>query len=139
MVIKGEPIEHDHYAGVGCDMAPSCLNCPFKTCVEDDPSERQRLHRQRRDLQLTQAVADHSLPIPEVYRAVAKIFSIAHETIPRAMRRVKREFPGHWPEAGCGCGCSVVLERKGIWAYIAKIVDSRVRPPPAIDIKELRA
>lgn len=31
----------------GCGFAPSCLNCPFPECMEDNPAQRQAFSDQR--------------------------------------------------------------------------------------------
>ncbi|MFC2011982.1 hypothetical protein ACFLVU_02510 [Chloroflexota bacterium] len=31
------PPEYCHYRDEGCDLAESCLNCPFARCVYDEP------------------------------------------------------------------------------------------------------
>ena len=35
------PPEYHHYRDEGCEMADSCLNCPFPQCIYDEPRNRQ--------------------------------------------------------------------------------------------------
>ncbi len=37
------PPEYCHYRDEGCDLAESCLNCPFEQCIYDEPGGKQRL------------------------------------------------------------------------------------------------
>jgi DNA-binding NarL/FixJ family response regulator len=65
----------------GCDLAPSCLDCPFERCLEDDPRARQNLLRQRRDrtiLELRDEGKDS--------REIARLLGVSPRTVQRAIR-----------------------------------------------------
>ncbi len=34
--------EYANYRDTGCDLAPSCLSCPFVRCRYDKPEEKKR-------------------------------------------------------------------------------------------------
>ena len=34
--------EYANYKDTGCDLAPSCLSCPFARCRYDKPGEKKR-------------------------------------------------------------------------------------------------
>lgn len=41
--------EYAHYGDTGCDLASSCLVCPFSACRYDTPGGLQRLRNQERN------------------------------------------------------------------------------------------
>ncbi len=48
------PPEYCLYRDEGCELAPSCLNCPFPLCVYDDPvlARRYLINQRNRDMAL---------------------------------------------------------------------------------------
>jgi hypothetical protein len=46
------PPEFCTYEDEGCQLAPSCLNCPFPRCFEDKPLSRQKFAIERRDKEI---------------------------------------------------------------------------------------
>ena len=46
------PPEYCHYKDEGCELAKSCLNCPFPRCIYDVPRGKQHLLKGRRDRQI---------------------------------------------------------------------------------------
>ena len=65
----------------GCDLAPSCLDCPFDRCLEDDPRARQNLLRQRRNRTISE-LRDEG----KDSREIARLLGISQRTVQRAMR-----------------------------------------------------
>ena len=43
------PPEYCHYRDEGCELADSCLNCPFPGCIYDQPRGRQSWLKTARD------------------------------------------------------------------------------------------
>jgi len=44
--------EHYRYRDEGCELAPSCLRCPFPACKYDDPAAWHNALRERRNREL---------------------------------------------------------------------------------------
>jgi hypothetical protein len=44
--------EFSHYQDEGCDLAPSCLDCPFTECKEDQPHGRDKLSKKDRNAEI---------------------------------------------------------------------------------------
>lgn len=42
-ILPNPDLEEDRYFDTGCELAPSCLSCPFPVCKEDDPTIPKRL------------------------------------------------------------------------------------------------
>ena len=74
--------EYTRFRDEGCDVAPSCLNCPLPQCKYDDPAG---LHRQKRD--------GRNEEIRSLRRQgkspseIAQTFGIAVRTVYRALKR----------------------------------------------------
>ena len=80
------PPEFCHYQDEGCELAASCLACPYEKCVYDEPGGRQ--HRVK-DI--------HNREISRLYHAgkvvpqLAAMFGVSQRTVHRALKRVKNE------------------------------------------------
>jgi len=46
------PPEYCHYKDEGCELAESCLNCPFPGCIYDEHGGKQRLLKRQRDAEI---------------------------------------------------------------------------------------
>jgi len=46
------PPEYCHYKDEGCELADSCLNCPFPRCLYDEHRGKQRWLKQIRDQEI---------------------------------------------------------------------------------------
>ena len=44
--------EYVHYRDEGCDLAPSCLECPFPECKDDQPHGRDKLSKKSRNAEI---------------------------------------------------------------------------------------
>lgn len=76
------------YKDTGCGFAPSCLNCPFPECLEDNPEGRQfvwkrreREHQivaMRREGKSTRVIAvELGISLRTVQRALAEKVAVA--------------------------------------------------------------
>jgi len=105
------PIEedfYDHYEDKGCNVAPSCLECPLVECKHDNPYVYKRVKRQAQDLNIVYLVSGLNLPRWERAHVVANQLEMTERTVFRALQRVRQEFPEHSVEDHdadrCGCG-----------------------------------
>ena len=77
--------EFYHYEDTGCEVSPSCLNCPLPRCKYDDPVWFQRHQRLSKDLDVLTAMRLEDLAVEEA----AERFSVTVRTIFRIMRRCR--------------------------------------------------
>jgi hypothetical protein len=69
----------------GCEVFPSCLNCPLPRCVEEEPRGQQRLRlaaRNRRMVELRQS--------GKSVRDIAGLFGVSQRTVERALKQSKK-------------------------------------------------
>jgi len=76
------PPEYCHYRDAGCDLADSCLNCPFPRCIYDQPGGRQRWLKRLRDKEMVRLFTAGGKGINEL----ALIFSVSQRTVQRALK-----------------------------------------------------
>ena len=76
------PPEYCHYRDEGCDLADSCLNCPFPRCIYDQPGGRQRWLKRLRDKEMVRLFTAGGKGINEL----ASIFSVSQRTVQRALK-----------------------------------------------------
>ena len=74
------PPEYCRYKDDGCELAKSCLNCPFPRCVYDEPRGKQRWRKQIRDREI-QRLFDQGTGT----RELGVIFGLSRRTIQRAV------------------------------------------------------
>ena len=79
-----------HYEDTGCEVSPSCLNCPLPQCKYDDPVWFQRYRRMGRDMKVWRTINSESLTAEEA----ARRFSVTVRTVFRIMRRCRETIPG---------------------------------------------
>ena len=70
--------EETRYRDTGCDLHPSCLNCPLPHCVEDSPRGRQNF-RQRQ----TAATINSLLGQGHTHAQIARLLGVSTRTIRR--------------------------------------------------------
>lgn len=76
------PPEFCQYRDEGCDLARSCLDCPFPHCVYELPGGRQRWLKKRRDSEINRLFAGEGKEVKEL----AKMYGISQRTIQRALK-----------------------------------------------------
>jgi len=70
------------YEDAGCEMAPSCLECPFPKCLEDEPRGKQKQSKRSRDETMRQ-MRREGKSVAEI----ARIFDVSRRTVDRALKR----------------------------------------------------
>lgn len=75
--------EYCHYKDEGCELADSCLDCPFPQCVYDEPGGKQHWLKTGRDEEINRLFSDEDKGIKEL----AAIFCVSRRTIQRALKR----------------------------------------------------
>ncbi len=83
------PPEYCQYQDEGCDLAGSCLACPFPRCVYDEPRGRQRLLKSRRDQEIVRLFQKKGKAAAEL----ARLFGISQRTVQRILKnqRTRKE------------------------------------------------
>ena len=76
------PPEYCQYRDEGCELAESCLNCPFPQCVYDEPRGKQRRQKKLRNSEIARLFSDESKEVKEL----ATIFGVSQRTIQRALK-----------------------------------------------------
>ena len=73
--------EYCQYKDEGCDLAISCLNCPFPVCVYEQPGGKQRWLKKLRDGEIIKLFTDEGRGIKEL----ALRFGVSRRTVQRAL------------------------------------------------------
>jgi len=76
------PPEYCRYRDEGCDLADSCLDCPFPQCIYEQPRGRQHWLKKRRDREIARLVNSEGRGIKEL----ALMFGVSQRTVQRALR-----------------------------------------------------
>jgi hypothetical protein len=69
-----------HWRDEGCDLFPSCLNCPRSRCIEEEPRGKQRLRSQARAERMA-ALKGEGRSVT----AIAEMFGVSTRTVQRAL------------------------------------------------------
>ncbi len=77
------PPEYCHYRDEGCELAISCLNCPFPRCVHELPGGRQRWLKRLRDREMARLLTTERKGAKEL----AQRFGVSQRTVQRALKR----------------------------------------------------
>jgi len=79
------PPEHYHYRDEGCELAKSCLNCPFPKCIYELPRGRQHWLKKLRDKEMVKLFT-----LGKGIKELAQIFGVSQRTVQRALKGVKK-------------------------------------------------
>ena len=79
--------ESYEYEDTGCEVSPSCLNCPLPQCKYDDPIGFRRSRRLARDLEVLTAMRVEGLTVEQA----AKRFSVTVRTVYRIKGRCRED------------------------------------------------
>lgn len=79
------PPEYCHYQDEGCDLAISCLNCPFPRCVYEENGGRQRLLKGLRDRKICRLFTTGGKGVTEL----SLMFGISRRTVQRILKGIK--------------------------------------------------
>ena len=69
------------YEDKGCELSPSCLNCPLPVCVEEEPWGEERFLKRRR--------AERMLELRREGKSIdenARIFEVSTRTVRRGLK-----------------------------------------------------
>jgi len=75
--------EYCRYRDEGCEMAGSCLSCPFSRCIYDQPGGRQHWLRRARDREMARQFTAEGKGVKEL----ALEFGISQRTVQRALKK----------------------------------------------------
>lgn len=81
------PPEYCRYRDEGCELADSCLSCPFPACIYDQPGGRQRWLKKQRDREMVRLFSTEGKGIKEL----VLMFGVSQRTVQRALKRAKNE------------------------------------------------
>jgi DNA-binding transcriptional ArsR family regulator len=73
------------YEDKGCELFPSCLNCPFPDCIKEEPWGKERFLKSRR--------AERMMELRREGRSIqeiARIFEVSPRTVQRWLKVVAR-------------------------------------------------
>lgn len=74
------PPEYCHYRDEGCDLADSCLHCPFPQCIYELPGGRQRWLKKLRDREIARLFNER-----KGVKELALMFGVSQRTVQRAL------------------------------------------------------
>jgi len=75
------PPEYCHYRDEGCDLAESCLDCPFPQCIYEQPRGRQSWLKKQRDREMVRLFNNEGKEVKEL----ALLFGVSQRTVQRAL------------------------------------------------------
>jgi hypothetical protein len=78
--------ENTDYTDRGCDLYPSCLNCPLPRCRYEDPGGAAAMLRTGRDASILRLAEEGGVTVDEL----ARMFGLSRRTIFRVLRASKR-------------------------------------------------
>ena len=73
--------EYCHYRDEGCELASSCLNCPFAKCVYDEPGGKQHWLKRLRAREMARLFTGG-----KGIEELALIFGVSQRTVQRALK-----------------------------------------------------
>ena len=74
--------EHYHYRDEGCDLARSCLKCPFASCVYEESGGKRRMLKRLRAREMATLFTSKGRRIKEL----ADTFGVSRRTVQRALK-----------------------------------------------------
>ncbi|MFH0769531.1 MAG: helix-turn-helix domain-containing protein [Chloroflexota bacterium] len=80
------PPEYCRYRDEGCELASSCLECPFTRCIYDEPGGKQRWLKRLRAREMLRLFTAEGKGTKEL----ALMFGVSRRTVQRAL---KKEIP----------------------------------------------
>jgi len=78
------PPEYCRYRDEGCELAVSCLNCPFPTCINEEPGGRRRWLKGLRAREMARLYLAEGKGV----RELAAMFGVSERTVQRALKVV---------------------------------------------------
>ena len=77
--------EYTDYADTGCDLYPSCLNCPLPRCRYEDPGGAAAILRTGRDAHILRLNRQDHMDVD----GLAEMFGLSRRTIFRVLRAAR--------------------------------------------------
>ena len=74
------------YRDEGCELADSCLNCPFDRCIYDEPGGKQVWMRRLRDREIARLHISEGKKVKEL----SEMFGVSERTVQRALKAARR-------------------------------------------------
>ena len=71
------------YQDKGCELFPSCLNCPFPSCLEEEPWGKERFLKVRRAQRMLKLRREG-----KSVKEIARIFEVSPRTVQRWLKAV---------------------------------------------------
>lgn len=73
-------LEYEYYPDNGCEVAPSCLNCPLPKCVEDVPKGKFYWKKNEQVKEITKLFCEGRNT-----KEIASLLNISYRTVIRAL------------------------------------------------------
>jgi hypothetical protein len=83
LLVRDSLPEHYRYQDDGCELASSCLNCPFPCCVYEIPRGKQAFIKGQRDSEIAKLFLEGNRNVPEL----ARHFAVSVRTVQRVLQR----------------------------------------------------
>ena len=74
--------EQIRYKDEGCDLADSCLNCPYEECIYDKPGGKRHRKKKERSAEMIRLYDEEGKEIKEL----AAIYGVSKRTVQRALK-----------------------------------------------------
>ena len=81
-------MEEFPYEDKGCELFPSCLNCPFPDCLKEQPWGKERFLKRRRAQRMLELRREG-----KSIREIARIFEVSPRTVQRWLKAVEAVAP----------------------------------------------
>ncbi len=72
------------YEDKGCELSSSCLNCPFPSCLEEEPWGKERFLKRRRAERMTELKREG-----KSVQEIARIFEVSLRTVQRWLKAME--------------------------------------------------
>ena len=76
------------YEDKGCELFPSCLNCPFPDCLKEEPWGKERFLKSRRAERMRELKREG-----KSVKEIARIFEVSPRTVQRWLKVVEAASP----------------------------------------------
>jgi hypothetical protein len=74
--------EQIRYKDEGCDMANSCLNCPYEECIYDKPGGKRLRIKKERSAEMVRLYTQEGKTLKEL----ATMYGVSKRTVQRALK-----------------------------------------------------
>jgi DNA-binding transcriptional ArsR family regulator len=71
------------YEDKGCELSPSCLDCPFPDCLEEEPWGKERFLKRRRAQRMLELKQEG-----KSIKEIARVFEVSPRTVQRWLKAV---------------------------------------------------